>query len=77
MRPFVHGWLQNMKTSEDIFSHGLKGYLSSLCISIEQLVMVSGIVYAFLGFVVHDRSCAVEFTNYGGPTGAWLSFRFC
>jgi len=22
-----------------------------------------------MGFVVHDWSCAVEFTNYGGPTG--------
>jgi len=34
--------------------------------------MVSGIVYVVLGFVVHDWSCAVEFTNYGGggSTGA-------
>jgi len=28
--------------------------------------MVSGIVYVFLGFVVHDWSCALELTNYGG-----------
>ena len=30
-------------------------------------VMVSGIVYVFMGFVVHDWSCAVDFTNNGGP----------
>ena len=35
-------------------------------ISVDQSVMVSGIVYLFLGFVVHDWSCVVEFTNYGG-----------
>jgi len=29
-----------------------------------------GIVDGFMGSVVHDWSCAVEFTNYGGPTGA-------
>ena len=39
-------------------------------ISIEQSMTVSGIVFAFLGFVVHDWQCAVELTNYGGPTGA-------
>jgi len=33
-------------------------------ISIEQSVIVSDIV--FLGFVVHDWSCAAEFSNYGG-----------
>jgi len=30
-------------------------------------VIVSGIVYVFMGSVVRDWSCAVEFTNYGGP----------
>jgi len=45
----------------------LKGFLISVWISIEQSVMISGIVYLFLGFVVHDWSCAVELTNYGGP----------
>ena len=52
----------------------LKGYLSSLWISIEQSVIVSGIVYVFMGSVVRDWSCAVEFTNYGGggaPLGHW------
>ena len=40
-------------------------------ISIEQSETVSGTVYIFLGFVIHDWSCAVELTNYGGgPTGA-------
>ena len=34
-------------------------------ISIEQSVTVSGIVYAFMGFVVLDWSGATEFTNYG------------
>jgi len=34
--------------------------------SIEQLVMVSGIVYALMGFVVHGWSGAAEFTNCGG-----------
>jgi len=29
-------------------------------------VTVSGIVYVFVGFVVRDWSCAVEFTNLGG-----------
>jgi len=32
--------------------------------------MVSGIVYVFLGLMVHDWSRAVGFINYGGPTGA-------
>jgi len=32
--------------------------------------MVSGIVYVFMGFVVHDWSGAVEFTDYGEGTGA-------
>ena len=32
--------------------------------------MVSGIVYVFMGFVVHDWPCVVKFTIYGGPTGA-------
>jgi len=26
--------------------------------------MISGIVYVFMGFVVRNCSCAVEFTNY-------------
>jgi len=39
-------------------------------ISIEQSTAVSGIVYVFMGFVVHDWSCAIEFTNYGAPTVA-------
>jgi len=33
---------------------GLKGYLSSVWISIEQSVMVSGIVYVFLRFVIRS-----------------------
>jgi len=33
-------------------------------------VIISGIAYVFLGSVVHDLSYAIEFTNYGGPTGA-------
>ena len=46
----------------------LKGYLSSaVWISIEQSVMVSNIVYVFLGFAASDWSCAVELTNYVGP----------
>jgi len=45
----------------------LKGYLSSVWISIKHSVMVSGFVYIFMGSVVRDWSCAVEFTNYGGP----------
>jgi len=36
-------------------------------ISVEQSVMVSGIVYVFMGFVARNWSCAVEFTNYGRP----------
>ena len=45
----------------------LKGYLSSVCIPIEQSVMVSGIVYVFTESAVRDWSCAVELTmvNYG------------
>ena len=39
-------------------------------ISIEQSVMVSGIAYVFMGFVVRDWLFPVEFINYGGPTGA-------
>jgi len=30
---------------------------------INQSLTVSGIVYVFMWFVVHDWSCAVEFTN--------------
>ena len=29
-------------------------------------MVTSGIVYVFMGFVVRNRSCVVEFTNYGG-----------
>jgi len=29
--------------------------------------MVSGIAYAFMGFVALDWSCAGVLTNYGGP----------
>lgn len=42
-------------------------------IPIEQTVMVSGIVYVCMRFVVRDWSVAVEFTNDGGPTGALTS----
>jgi len=52
------------------FLTDLNGYLSSMWTSIEQSVMVSGIVDLFLGFAVHDWSSAVEFTNDGDPTGA-------
>ena len=38
-------------------------------ISDGQSVMVFGIVYVFMGFVVRDWSQAVELTTYGGPTG--------
>ena len=31
-------------------------------------MVVPGIVYVFMGFVVRDWSGAAEFTNYGGPT---------
>jgi len=31
--------------------------------------MVSGIVYVFMGFVVRDRSYAVEFNYYEAPLG--------
>ena len=49
----------------------LKGYLSSLWILNQQSVMVSSIIYVFMGFVVRDWPCADEFTNNGGePTGA-------
>jgi len=47
----------------------LMGDLSYGWFSIEQSVPVSGIVHVFLGFVVHNSSCAVELTNYGGPNG--------
>jgi len=52
---FVHGKLQNLQTSEDTFAHVITP-LSSVWISTEQSVMVSGIVYIFLGFVIHDWS---------------------
>ena len=43
------------------FTFTLKGYLSSAWIlMIEQWVMVSGIVYVFMGFVVLGWSCAVQ-----------------
>jgi len=42
-------------------------------ILIEQSVMASGIVYVFMGSVVHDWSYAVEFTNYRSPTGAFAT----
>jgi len=35
-------------------------------IYIEQSVMVSGIVYVYMRFVVRGWSCAVKFTDYGG-----------
>jgi len=38
------------------FLYTLKGYRSSVWILIEQSVRVSGIVYVFMGFVVHDWS---------------------
>ena len=38
-------------------------------ISIEQSVMVSGIVYVFMRFVVHDWSLEAEFNKYGGSAG--------
>ena len=44
----------------------LKGYLSSVWISIEQSVMVSGILYVS-GVCGCDWSSAVEFTNYREP----------
>jgi len=43
----------------------LKGDLSSMGILIEQSVMVSGIVYVFMGLAVCDWSCAIELANYG------------
>jgi len=43
----------------------LKGYLSSAWISIEQSVMVSGIVQVIMVVVVHDWSCAVELLIMG------------
>ena len=49
----------------------LKGYLSSVWISIEQSVMLSGIVYVFLGFGVHDWSYVqLSLLIMGDPTGA-------
>ena len=54
----------------------IKGILSSVWIFIEQSVMVSGIVYDFLGFVDWcDWSCAVEFTNYEGPHSGIDNYR--
>ena len=45
--------------------------LLKLCVDFNwQSVMVSGIVYVFMAFVVHGWSGAPEFTNLGGPTGA-------
>jgi len=55
----------------------LKGDLSSMWISIEQSVMVSVLVYVFMGSVVHDWSCAVKFTNYGGPHWGIDSYKPC
>jgi len=47
-----------------------KGYLSSVWISIEQWVIVSGIVYVFLGLWFMNGHVQSEFINYeGGPTG--------
>ena len=56
----------------------LKGILKFCVDLIEQSVMVSGIVYVLIGFVVRDCSCTVEFTtgSYGSPTGA-LTFLGC
>ena len=42
-------------------------------ISIEQSAMVADIVHVSMGSAVRDWSCAAEFTNYGGPTGALTS----
>ena len=47
----------------------LKGSWSSVWISIGQSLMVTGIAYVIMRFMVRDWSWAVEFTNYGGPTG--------
>ena len=49
-------------------SQVLPRYLRFVWISIEQSVMVSGIVHVFMGFVVRDWSCAVEFTNNRAST---------
>jgi len=48
----------------------LKFPVDLLRISIEQSVIVSGIVYVFMRSAIHDWSCARQFTNYWGPTGA-------
>ena len=48
----------------------LKGYLSSVWISMEQSVMVSGTVYVFLGFVVVIGHAQLSLLTMGGTTGA-------
>jgi len=44
-------------------------------ISIEQSAIVSGLVFVLMGFVVHDRSCAVEFTHYLGSHWGIVNYR--
>jgi len=46
------------------------GYLSSVWISIEQSVIVFGIVYVFLGFAVVIGHVQWSLLIIGGPTGA-------
>ena len=58
--PFFSYWAQAVL---------FKGILKFHVILIEQSVVASGIVYVFLGLVVRDWSCAVEFTNNG--RGYW------
>jgi len=66
--PFFSYWAQAVL---------FKGILKFHVILIEQSVVASGIVYVFLGLVVRDWSCAVEFTNYGeAPTGALATIDF-
>jgi len=52
----------------------LEGYLSSVWISIEQSVMVFGIGYVFLGFVVVIGHVQLSLLIMGwGATGAWTT----
>ena len=58
----------NVKASSKHATKGsVKGILQFRVDLDWRVTMVSGIVYVFLGFLVHDWSCAVEFTNYGVP----------
>jgi len=54
----------------DVYCDRLKGYSSFVWITIEQSVMVSGIVYIFLGFVVVIGHVQLSLLIMGAPLGS-------